>query len=151
MEQTGSKISSIGIDRQGLQGLKAAHWNHRPARLYEFALARGEGKIAANGAFVVKTGKHTGRSAQDKFIVRDEVTQDTVWWDNNRAITPAQFAALHQDMLAHAKGREMFIQDLFGGADPTHRLPTRIITELAWHSLFIQNLLIEQFITLWLN
>jgi len=143
MEQTGSKISSIGIEKQGLQGLKAVHWNHRPAQLYEFALARGEGKIAANGAFVVKTGKHTGRSAQDKFIVRDAVTQDTVWWDNNRAMTQDQFDTLHQDMLAHAKGREVFVQDLFGGADPTHRLPTRIITELAWHSLFIQNLLIE--------
>lgn len=143
MDQTGYVISSNGVDQQGLTNLKAVHWNHRPARLYEIVLSRGEGEIAAGGALVVKTGSHTGRSAQDKFIVRDDDTENTIWWDNNKSMTSAQFDALHTDMLAHMNGMEVFVQDLFGGADPVHRLPTRVVTELAWHSLFIQNLLIE--------
>lgn len=143
MEQTGFRISSVGVEAQGFSDLKAAHWNHNPSKLYELSLIRGEGEIAAGGAMIVKTGQHTGRSAQDKFIVRDDVTENTVWWDNNKAITPTQFDNLFEDMQAHAQGRELFIQDLFGGADETHRLATRVYTELAWHSLFIQNLLIE--------
>lgn len=143
MHQTGYRISKNSIENQGFTDLKAVHWNHRPAKLYELSLARNEGEIAKGGAMVVKTGAHTGRSAQDKFIVRDATTESTVWWDNNKAMTPEQFDALFEDMKAHAKGRELFVQDLFGGADKTHRLPTRVLTELAWHSLFIQNLLIE--------
>lgn len=143
MEQAGYRISSVGVEAQGFTNLKVAHWNHRPSKLYELSLERNESEIAAGGAMIVKTGTHTGRSAQDKFIVRDEVTQNTVWWDNNKAMSPDQFNNLFEDMKAHAQGRELFIQDLFGGADKTHRLPTRVFTELAWHSLFIQNLLIE--------
>ncbi len=143
MEQTGFHISNIGIDKQGFKNLKSVHWNHQPAKLYELSLARDEGEISKGGAMVVKTGTHTGRSAQDKFIVRDGVTENTVWWDNNKSMTPKQFDNLLEDMRAHAENRELFVQDLFGGADQTHRLPTRVLTELAWHSLFIQNLLIE--------
>jgi phosphoenolpyruvate carboxykinase (ATP) len=143
MEQFGYHGSSNGIDLQGLDAAAKVYWNLRPAQIYEMALARGEGEITGHGALLVKTGAHTGRSAQDKFIVRDATTEDNVWWDNNKSMTAAQFDALHQDMLAHAAGKELLVQDLFGGADATHRLPTRVITELAWHSLFIQNLLIE--------
>ena len=143
MKQTGPYIGKNGVDRQGLKNLKAVYWNLPPAALYEEALARQEGHIAADGPFVALTGQHTGRSAQDKFVVRDETTEKAIWWDNNKSITPAQFDALHADMLAHAEGKELFVQDLFGGADRTHRLATRAITEYAWHSLFIQNLLIE--------
>ncbi len=143
MQQSGYKISKNGIENQGFKNVKAVHWNYRPARLYEFAITHEGAEITANGALRVKTGQHTGRSAQDKFIVRDVTTEDNVWWDNNKSITSEQFDALHADMLDHAQGMDLFVQDLFGGADATHRLPTRIITELAWHSLFIQNLLIE--------
>ena len=69
--------------------------------------------------------------------------ESQVWWDNNKAMTPAHFEALYQSMMSYAQGRELFVQDLFGGADPVHRLPVRIVTEYAWHSLFIQHLLIE--------
>ena len=143
MTQTGPKASSYGLDKMGFTDIKAAHWNHRPASLVEIALERGEGKLAADGPLVVKTGAHTGRSAQDKFIVRDASSEDQVWWDSNKSMTTEQFDALHADMLAHAKGMELFVQDLFGGADKDHRLPTRVVTEYAWHSLFIQHLLIE--------
>jgi len=143
VKQSGTIISKHGVNVSGLKNLAAVHWNYRPASLYEEAIRRGEGHVAANGPFVVKTGAHTGRSAKDKFVVRSTETENTVWWDNTKSINQAQFDALHADMLKHAEGKELFVQDLFGGADQTHRLPSRIYTEYAWHSLFIQNLLIE--------
>ena len=143
MTHTGLRQSSHGLDTMGFSDLKAEHWNHPAATLVEQAVWRGEGKLAAEGPLVVRTGQHTGRSAQDKFIVRDAATEDQVWWDNNKGMDAAAFDRLHADMLEHTKGREVFVQDLFGGADKIHRLPTRVITEYAWHSLFIQHLLIE--------
>ena len=141
MKQTGPHIGKVGIEKSGLKDLAAAHWNYNEARLYEEALRRGEGHITVSGALAVTTGQHTGRSAQDKFVLRDADTEDTIWWDNNKPISQENFDRLKQDFLAHAAGRELFVQDLFGGADPAHRLPARIFTEYAWHSLFIRYLL----------
>ena len=143
MEHTEFVMSSIGVETHGFKNLKSAHWNHRPARLYQMAIERGEGDITSHGVFLVQTGEHTGRSAQDKFIVRDETTQETVWWDNNKSMTTEQFDNLLEDMHHYAENKEIFIQDLFCGSDQEYRLPSRIYTEYAWHSLFIQNLLIE--------
>ncbi|MGH6829501.1 MAG: phosphoenolpyruvate carboxykinase, partial [Rhizomicrobium sp.] len=81
--------------------------------------------------------------ASDKFVVKDGETEPHVWWDNNKAMSPAQFDTLHADMLAFAEGKELFVKDLFGGADPLHRIKVRIITEYAWHSLFVHQLLIR--------
>jgi phosphoenolpyruvate carboxykinase (ATP) len=142
VKQTGPHISSYGLEKQGLAGVGAVHWNYPAAHLYEIAIARGEGKVAAHGPLVVSTGQHTGRSAKDKFVVRSRSTENTVWWDNNSTMSEAAFDVLHQDMLSFTAGREVFVQDLFGGADLTHRLPVRVITQYAWHSLFIQHLLI---------
>ena len=111
--------------------------------LFDEAIARGEGRAAQGGALSVTTGKHTGRSAQDKFVVRDETTEDEVWWDNNKSMSPAHFQALHDDVAAHLAGRDLFVQDLFGGADADYRLPVRVVTEFAWHALFIRHLLIR--------
>jgi phosphoenolpyruvate carboxykinase (ATP) len=116
--------------------------NGSSAALYEQAVRRGEGQIAATGAISVNTGTHTGRSAADKFIVRDADTAANVWWDNAKAMSPEQFAALHADFLAHANERNLFVQDLFAGADPVHRLSVRVFCEYAWHALFIRHLLI---------
>ena len=99
--------------------------------------------VAKDGPLVVITGQHTGRAAKDKFIVRDPASEKHIWWDNNQPMEAARFDALFDAMMAYAEGRELYVQDLFGGADPTHRLPVRMVTELAWHSLFIQHLLIE--------
>ncbi|MEX0645120.1 MAG: phosphoenolpyruvate carboxykinase [Parvularculaceae bacterium] len=117
--------------------------NLTPAALYEHAVMRGEAQVAADGPLVVKTGEHTGRSAQDKFTVKRAETADHVWWDNNKAMAPDAFDRLYDDMLAYAAGAELYAQDLFGGADPEHRIRVRVLTELAWHSLFIQHLLIR--------
>ena len=119
----------------------AVRHNRPLVELIEESIRRGEAHFASTGALVVETGAHTGRSAQDKFTIRDEATEGTVWWDNNKPITRKQFDTLLEDFKAHASSRELFVQDLFAGADPKHRLNTRIFTELAWHAAFIRHLL----------
>jgi len=121
------------------------HWNLLPAVLVEHAVRRKEGLLAKDGPFVVETGKHTGRSAQDKFIVRDGETENTVWWGKtNKGMTPEHFATLKADFLAHLGTKdELFVQDLFGGSQPTQHVQVRVITELAWHSMFIRTLLVR--------
>lgn len=143
MIASGTHNPNHGIERTGLKNLKAVQYNLLEPELYEEAIRRGEAKITAHGALVARTGQHTGRSAKDKFVVRDESTEDRLWWDNNKAISPIQFETLYQDMIAHAEGLDVFVQDLIGGADDNNALPTRIVTEHAWHSLFIRNLLIR--------
>ena len=135
--------SAFGLDRHGFRNLKSVNWNLSAPVLYEMSVARGEGQVAKNGPLVVLTGQHTGRSANDKFVVRDAATESQVWWDNNKPMTQAHFDALYADMMAFAEGRELFAKDLFGGADLEHRLPVRVVTEYAWHSLFVHQLLIR--------
>jgi len=143
VEQTGPKISQHGLEAQGFRNIAAAHWNYGTAALVETAIAAGEGDLSKDGALVVQTGEHTGRSAGDKFTVRDATTEKTLWWDNNKAMTPAHFDALEEAFLAYAQGKELFVQDLHGGADLRHRVNVRIVTEFAWHSLFVRHLLIR--------
>jgi phosphoenolpyruvate carboxykinase (ATP) len=136
-------MSAFGLERHGFRNLKGVNFNLSAPALYEEAVRRGEGHVAKNGPLVVLTGQHTGRSASDKFTVRDASTEHSIWWDNNKPLSPAHFDALQADMMAHAEGKELFAKDLFGGADLTHRISVRVITEYAWHSLFIHNLLIR--------
>ncbi len=143
MSETGPRNPECGIETTGMTGTGRVHYNQTESALYEEALKRGEARLSAHGALVAETGQHTGRSAKDKFIVRDADTENVVWWDNNGALPREAFERLREDFLAHAKGRDLFVQDLIGGADPEHDLPTRVITEYAWHSLFIRNLLIR--------
>ena len=117
------------------------HQNLDHVDLLERAIARGEGRFASTGAFVVDTGVHTGRSPQDKFTVRNEATEDQVWWDNNKSITQAQFDRLYADFQSHARSKDLFVQDLYAGADPKHQVKARIFCELAWHAAFIRHLL----------
>jgi phosphoenolpyruvate carboxykinase (ATP) len=102
---------------------------------------RGEGKLGLGGAFLCETGRFTGRSPKDKFVVRSPSVEGTIWWENNAPMTPAAFDQLYTDMLAHMQGRDYFVQDLYAGADPIHRVDLRMVTELAWHGLFIRHLL----------
>ncbi|MDE2111802.1 MAG: phosphoenolpyruvate carboxykinase [Alphaproteobacteria bacterium] len=135
--------SACGLEAAGFHNLKRVYWNLRPTALYEMALRREEGHLAAAGPLVVSTGKHTGRSAPDKFIVKDAHTADNVWWANNKAMVPEKFDLLHRDMMDYAERRELFAQNLFAGADPAYRLRLQVVTEHAWQSLFIHNLLIR--------
>ncbi len=128
----------------GEQPLRAEELNDLGApQLYEEALKRKEALIARTGALVVETAPHTGRSPADKFIVRDALTDQSVWWGANQPMGPAQFDKLYADMSAHARSRDVFTQNLQCCADPEHRMRIRVHSEFAWHSLFIQNLLIR--------
>lgn len=129
------------LEAMGMTGLALVHYNDTEAALVEKALVRGEGTLGRGGAILVSTGAHTGRSPKDKFVVRTPSVENKIWWENNAPMTPDAFDTLYADMLAHMKGREYFVQDLYGGADPAHRLDVRVITELAWHGLFIRHLL----------
>ncbi|MEH6951668.1 phosphoenolpyruvate carboxykinase [Nitrobacter sp. NHB1] len=141
MPETGVCNGAFGADKFGLKNLKAVYWNLGAPQLYEYALREGETMVNADGALCADTGVFTGRSPKDKFTVRDATTDQGVWWAGNQSITPEQFAALYADFLEHAEGMTLFAQDLYGGADPTFRIRTRVFTELAWHSLFIRTLL----------
>lgn len=143
MENIGLFNAVHGADQSGFRKLKAVYWNLEAPRLYEESLKRGESQIARGGALCADTGSHTGRSPKDKFVVKDAQTAGNVWWDNNAAMSPEHFETLLGDFLAHCEGKELFAQDLHGGADPAHRVKARVFTELAWHSLFIRNLLIR--------
>ncbi|WP_420844822.1 phosphoenolpyruvate carboxykinase [Jiella avicenniae] len=139
----GTRNPQVGIESTGLEGLSSVRWNLPEAELVEIAVKRGEARLSAHGALVATTGKHTGRSAKDKFVVRDENTEPAVWWDNNAAMEPEAFERLYEDFKQAAKGRDLFVQDLIGGADPENAIKVRVVTEYAWHSLFIRNLLIR--------
>ena len=129
------------LETQGISGLGAVYYNEIEPALVQAAVTRGEGQLGLGGAFLCSTGGYTGRSPKDKFVVRSPLTEQTIWWENNAAMTPEAFGHLQADMLAHMKGRDYFVQDLYAGADPMHRVDVRMVTELAWHGLFIRHLL----------
>ena len=143
MIQEGEYNRNFGADRFGFRDVTAVQWNLGAPQLYEHALQRREAQIAEHGPLVADTGVHTGRSPKDKFVVRDAETDPIVWWDNNNAMSAENFDTLFADFLAHAKGKALYAQDLYGGAEPALRVRARVFTEYAWHSLFIRNLLIR--------
>ena len=135
---------SVPLSAQGIATDATIHANLSSEELTQAALDNGEGRKAKHGPLVVETGKHTGRSAKDKFIVRDAETEDTVWWDNNASMTPAHFAALKEDFMAAVKDKEtLYVADLFGGSQPEHRVKVRVVNEYAWHNQFIRTLLVR--------
>ena len=129
------------LEKTGVSGLANVFYNLREEALVQQAVARGEAELGQGGAVLVSTGKHTGRSPKDKFVVEEPSVKDTIWWENNPPMAPEAFEQLHKDMLAHMAGRDYFVQDLYGGADPAHRINVRLINELAWHALFIRHML----------
>ncbi|HEU0310138.1 MAG TPA: phosphoenolpyruvate carboxykinase (ATP), partial [Sphingomicrobium sp.] len=133
------------LDAQGIETAATIHWNLTTAPLVEHAVARGEGELAKEGPLVVKTGKHTGRSAQDRFVVRNGTSQDSVWWGkSNRPMEADAFDLLYADFLDALKGKDkLFVADLYGGSQTEYRVKVRVINELAWHSLFIRTLLVR--------
>ena len=143
MQELGLYNPANGISALGFTEVSRVRYNLSETELYEEAIRNGEADLTADGALRAVTGQHTGRSPKDKFIVRDQTTEDVIWWDNNKAMSAENFDVLHKDMLAHAAGKTLYVQDLVGGADPQNALPTRVVTELAWHALFIRNLLIR--------
>ena len=130
------------LEREGIEAGRVK-WNLSAAALYEEAIRRGEGILAANGPLACQTGHHTGRSPNDKFLVREPSSDAHIAWGNiNRPMDLAHFDALHHDLLSSLKGKELYVLDCHAGADSTYRLPVRVIDEYAWHNLFARNLFI---------
>ena len=143
-EHLGRKNTSYELDNYGIKEPARVYWNLNTPELYEEIARRNEGVLSNYGAILVDTGEHTGRAAKDKAIVREPGSEDKVFWgDVNKDFSPEKFNALKERMMAHAKGRELFVQDTFVGADPKYRLPVRVINELAWHSLFARTMFIS--------
>jgi phosphoenolpyruvate carboxykinase (ATP) len=142
--QAGKLASVFGLQNHGLSNLRCAYWNLSTGPLYEEAIFRGEAQVAHLGPLVVNTGKHTARAAADKFVVREPNNEHHVWWgEYNRPYSQERFSALRMRLQAFLQGRDVFVQDCYGGADPEHNLPIRIITEKAWHSLFARTMFMK--------
>lgn len=132
------------LDYLGLRNLGTVHWNLSTPALYEEAVRNTEGWVSHLGPFVVHTGHHTGRSPNDKFIVKEPSSENRVAWGKvNRPMDAAKFDSLHAKLGAYLQNRNLYIQDLYACADPHYQLPVRLITHYAWHSLFGRNLLIQ--------
>ena len=135
--------ADFNLSNVGVSNLRLAYWNLTTEALYEEAVFRGEGTTTSGGPFVVNTGKHTARSVNDKFVVRHVDSETNVWWGvYNRPFDIEKFDALHARLLGYLQGKDVFVQDLYAGADEDYRLPVRIVTELAWHNMFMRNMLI---------
>jgi phosphoenolpyruvate carboxykinase (ATP) len=141
--QAGAYKADYGLDNLGLTNLRQVYWNLPTEPLYEEIVFRGEARITLDGPIVANTGKHTARSASDKFVVREPTTEDNVWWGQyNRPFERDKFDDLFSRMQGFLQARDVFVQDCYAGADPNYRMPVRIVTELAWHSLFARNMFI---------
>jgi phosphoenolpyruvate carboxykinase (ATP) len=143
-EHLGRKNTSVELDELGIKAPARVYWNLNTPELYEEIARRNEGVLSNHGVVLVETGEHTGRAAKDKAIVREPGSEDKVFWgDVNKDFSQDKFNALKARMMAHAKGRDLFVQDTFVGADRQYRLPIRVVTELAWHSLFARTMFIN--------
>src|SRR5450756_2044627 len=131
MQQIGQP-SPFGLDKHGLQNVGNVHWNLSTPALYEQAVRHREGMISHLGPLVVRTGQYTGRSPNDKFVVREPSSEDKIWWGKvNQPFDPSQFDRLYSRLSAYVQGRDLFVQDLYVDADPVYRVPIRVITENA--------------------
>jgi phosphoenolpyruvate carboxykinase (ATP) len=137
-------ISATALRGTGVRAGRAVHANLAAPALTAHAIRRDEGGLSADGALMVRTGVHTGRSAQDKFVVDEPGTTAEVWWGKvNKRLAPDKFATLTARVQAYLQGQELFTQDLYAGADPAHRIRVRLVTTQAWSALFARNMFIR--------
>jgi phosphoenolpyruvate carboxykinase (ATP) len=135
---------SYGLENHGFINVGHIFWNLTTAALYEEIVRHTEGQIAHLGPVVVRTGHHTGRAPNDKFIVKESGSEDKIWWgDVNKPIKQEKFDHLYNRLLAYFQGKDIFVQDCYAGADPEYRIPIRVINEDAWHNLFARNMFIQ--------
>jgi len=135
--------ADYNLSNHGVANLRLAYWNLSTEACYEEAVFRSEGATVLGGPFVAFTGKHTARSANDKFVVSEATSEGNVWWGQyNRPFSADKFEELYARLLGFMQGRDVFVQDVYAGADENYRLPVRIVTEHAWHSHFVRNMFI---------
>ncbi len=134
----------LGLEQHGIDGPGSVHRNPSTELLYEHAVLRGEGRIAQGGPLAVDTGKHTGRSPKDKFLVREPESRDRIWWgDVNAELDEEQFDGLRAKVTEHLSGRDLYVVDAFAGADPAHRISLRVVTDRPYHALFAKTMFID--------
>jgi phosphoenolpyruvate carboxykinase (ATP) len=136
--------SSHGLENHGIHNTDTIYWTLHSPMLYEHVVLRREGRVAHLGPLVVRTGQHTGRSPKDKFVVVEPTSEEHVAWGKiNQPMSEAHFDNLHRRLMAYLQSRELYVQDCFAGADRAFRMPIRVITETAWHSLFARDMFIQ--------
>lgn len=136
--------ADLNLSNIGVSNLRLAYWNLATEALYEEAVFRGEGVTSRGGPFIAHTGKHTARSANDKFVVRHTDSENSIWWGvYNRPFEVEKFDALYARLLGYLQGKDVFVQDAYAGADEQFRLPVRFVMEHAWHAMFIRNMLLN--------
>ncbi len=144
MQEFGLKSTVCGLEELGIKNAQTVYWNLSPAELVEESLKNGEGVLTDNGALMADTGKFTGRSPKDKFVVKDANTENSVWWgDINFPISPEKFEQLQQKMLSYLEGKKLYIRDGYAGADPNYQLKLRVVNTQAWHNLFCYNMFLR--------
>lgn len=133
--------SDFTLKNQGFTFLDGVYWNLPGEALYEEIIFKNEAKIANGGAIICNTGKHTARAAQDKFIIKEDSSSDNIWWGTyNLPHSIEKWALTLARLQAWCQGKKLYVQDCYAGADPDYKMPVRIITEYAWHSLFARNM-----------
>jgi phosphoenolpyruvate carboxykinase (ATP) len=138
-----TRESDYSLSNHNIGSLRLAYWNLATEALHEEAVFRGEGVTSLGGPLIAHTGKHTARSANDKFLVRHTDSENNIWWGiHNRPFEINKFDGLYSRLVGYLQGRDVFVQDVYAGADEDYRLPVRFVTELAWHSMFIRNMFI---------
>ncbi len=136
---------TAGLESLGIRNVREVYWNLTTPALYEAAIRRYEGMVSHLGPFVFRTGEHTGRLPKDKFLVEEPTSREKIWWGAvNQPLSPEAFELLRRRLLAYLQGKDLFIQDCYGGVDPRYRIPLRIITERAVHSLFARTLFVRE-------
>ena len=136
--------SSYSLAHHGLQPTKSVFWNLSPASIYEESFARGDGRLAHMGALSTSTAPHTGRSPNDKFVVRDEHTEEAVdWGPVNVPMSPEHYDALRKKVVSYLNDRDLFVRDARCGADEAYGINVRVVSESPWHSLFAYNMFLR--------
>ena len=145
MKSAGHHVSVHTLAEQGIETSGTEHWNLSTAGLYEQAICRGEARLAEHGPIVAATGKHTGRSPNDRFLVREPESAEDIWWGKvNVAFEPARFETLRQDIFDYLRDKDLFVFNGYAGADSNYRLNVRVVSELAWHNLFARNMFVRE-------
>ena len=144
MEEQGEFRSHHGLENHGIVNANAVWWNPSTPALYEHAVQRREGLVAHRGPLVVRTGQYTGRSPNDKYIVREPGSEKDIWWDAAKPFEPEHYERLKARLTAYLQGRDLFVQDCYAGAHPDYQIPIRIVNTRAWHNLFARNMFIRE-------
>ncbi|WP_421878338.1 phosphoenolpyruvate carboxykinase (ATP) [Marinoscillum sp.] len=144
MEEFGLKSTKCGLEAAGVKKVKQAFWNLTATELTEIAVRENEGHLTDTGALMCDTGKFTGRSPQDRFIVKDELTEKEVWWGKiNKPISPESFDRIYAKMIGYLEDKKVYVRDAYAGADTSHQLKLRVVNTMAWHNLFCYNMFIN--------